>query len=365
MTSSKGKLEICMSAPTNKAVSVLRKTLNNNKVLYKTIYALLGLRMEADGGVKELKDSGEDSLNTLKLIIVDEGSMISSILLEYMESKLSLVDTKVVIIGDKEQLPPVGEIDSPIWNKYPTNYELTEVMRHQNAILTYVQSIRANPNPSIDSPGLPVVFDDDITYMETISEHAERGEFHDGTAKAIAYRNMTVDFMNKFIRSKYPLTKSEEEYVEGDRIVFSEPFSIDKVPVASTDQEGVITSTRVTTHTVHRMLNVWKLGITLEGGRTCTATVIHENSRDMLNIILNGHANAKPKPEWYKFWTLKDSFQHIKHAYAITSHRSQGSTFCNIFVDMGDIFLNKNVEERTKCFYVACSRAAGSLNIFP
>jgi exodeoxyribonuclease-5 len=43
--------------------------------------------------------------------------------------------------------------------------------------------------------------------------------------------------------------------------------------------------------------------------------------------------------------------------YAITVHRSQGSTFNNIFVDMEDIMRNRNWLECLKLFYVAITRA--------
>jgi len=97
--------------------------------------------------IKELKDSGEDKITDFDLIVVDEGSMVSTILLDYIKKKTALADTKIIFIGDKAQLPPVGEPFSPIWKEFKTNYELTEVERHQNSILDFVQKIRGNSNP--------------------------------------------------------------------------------------------------------------------------------------------------------------------------------------------------------------------------
>ena len=66
-------------------------------------------------------------------------------------------------------------------------------------------------------------------------------------------------------------------------------------------------------------------------------------------------ARANPKL-WKKFWALKELFHEIKYAYAITAHRSQGSTYEQVFVDYQDILYNRNRKEAFQCLYVACSR---------
>jgi len=42
----------------------------------------------------------------------------------------------------------------------------------------------------------------------------------------------------------------------------------------------------------------------------------------------------------------------------MTVHKSQGSTFENVFVDAEDILANPNREEALRCLYVAVSRAS-------
>ena len=100
--------KIALCAPTNKATAVLKMTVAFKGIAYRTIYSILGLKMMADGGFKELKDTGKDKVSNFDLIVIDEGSMISQQLLDYLESKIAVTNTKVLIIGDKEQLPPVG-----------------------------------------------------------------------------------------------------------------------------------------------------------------------------------------------------------------------------------------------------------------
>ena len=56
------------------------------------------------------------------------------------------------------------------------------------------------------------------------------------------------------------------------------------------------------------------------------------------------------------FWEFKEAFHKLRHAYAITAHRSQGSTYDTAFVDWRDILLNRNRGEAFRCLYVACTR---------
>jgi AAA domain/UvrD-like helicase C-terminal domain len=357
-------IKICMGGPTNKSTAVLADSVGNSDITFKTIYSLLGLRMMANGEIKELKDSGQDSVGNYDLVIVDEASMVSSELIDYIKKKTALADTKVIFIGDKEQLPPVNEQVSPIWVQFKLDYELTEVMRHQNSILDFVQSIRGNTKPKFKSTGDQVfVHEDETPFISEIERLAKAGDFHAGKAKAIAWRNVTVDFLNKFIRQTNDATNSEDTFVPGDRIVFKQPLVIEEKLLASTDEEGTVVDVKVAHHNKYPMLKAWQVKIKLDWtGSHVTAYVVHESSQKNLDMMLD---EFKTKKRWDLFWKLKEAFHDIAYGYALTAHRSQGSTFDRVFVDGGDILLNRNIEERTKCLYVACSRASKELHVFP
>ena len=57
----------------------------------------------------------------------------------------------------------------------------------------------------------------------------------------------------------------------------------------------------------------------------------------------------------------------LDYGFAMTSHKSQGSTFDTVFVDVNDIVFDKrgeiyaNVEEINRRLYVACSRCRNKL----
>ena len=54
-------------------------------------------------------------------------------------------------------------------------------------------------------------------------------------------------------------------------------------------------------------------------------------------------------------------FANISWGASISCHRSQGSTYDNVFVDINDIFKNPNLEEAKRCLYTALTRASISL----
>jgi len=360
-------IDIAVTTPTNKSLKVIKNSIGSDaKVVFKTIYSLLGLRMEPNGSVKELVDSGlTKDAGQYDLIIIDEASMLSKVVLDYLEQKTIFTGTKVLFIGDNEQLPPVGEDVSAIWKEFPVDFTLTKVERHDNSILTFVQSVRGNHKPKFKSTGDEVFILRDCDFEAKLIAAAREGKFHDGRAKAIAWRNATVDMYNEIIRSEYEATMSDKPFVRGDRIVVMAPIPSD-IPsapsVANTDDEGVIRGAIVSNHPKFPEYRIWSLDIELETGEMIVGRVIHAKSEDAFKEKLNEYSQKKM---WKHFWNLRDSFHSIKHGYAITAHRAQGSSYPNVFVDAGDIMLNRDVSTRAKCLYVACSRASKELNIFP
>ncbi|MDE4942882.1 AAA family ATPase, partial [Francisella tularensis] len=61
------------------------------------------------------------------LIIIDEASMINTVLFELIDSEInrSLI-TKVLFLGDQAQLPPIGDQLSPIFT-LENSYQLTQL----------------------------------------------------------------------------------------------------------------------------------------------------------------------------------------------------------------------------------------------
>ena len=56
-----------------------------------------------------------------------------------------------------------------------------------------------------------------------------------------------------------------------------------------------------------------------------------------------------------------DCFAKLNYGYCITVHKSQGSTFENVYIDIDDILNNNNEEETMKCIYTAITRTSNTL----
>ena len=65
----------------------------------------------------------------------------------------------------------------------------------------------------------------------------------------------------------------------------------------------------------------------------------------------------------WKYWNenVIDVFAQLNYGYCITVHKSQGSTFKNVFIDVYDIFNNNNKEDSLKCLYTAITRCSDNL----
>jgi exodeoxyribonuclease-5 len=129
----------------------------------------------------------------------------------------------------------------------------------------------------------------------------------------------------------------------------------------STDEEATVEKVQVLPHPIYgdRFL-VYVLELTTDEGGTVTASVIHESSLADYNRELSRRAEeAKKRPGlWGTYWSFVDQFHDLRPCHALTVHRSQGSTFDNVFVDVGDVMSNRNFSEALRCLYVAVSRAS-------
>lgn len=56
---------------------------------------------------------------------------------------------------------------------------------------------------------------------------------------------------------------------------------------------------------------------------------------------------------WAPLYSVKNRYADIDYSYAITSHKSQGSTYDNVIVDEQDIqSVTKNDKNSKKCHYI-------------
>ncbi len=366
--------QICFTAPTNKAVKVLRNYLDGADLLScpsRTIYSLLGLSLQANGEVKELTNPEEPvDLSAFRLIIVDEASMVNRFLMSAIRDAQERWKIKVLFMGDPAQLPPVGETTSPVWNI--TNVaELTTVMRYGNSMLDLATSIRKvvdHPFPSVKVETKPPVYKlSKPEWLDKIVENLPL--FQSGEAKIIAWRNVKVDEYNAYVR-EHIFGRSESKanrWLPNDKIVATAHLKdLDDNAFMKTDEEATVLQVTLGQHPIHSEFEIFNILALDELERKVTLRTLTPEGLFAVNNRLNElamEAKSGKKYKWREFWKLKEAFHEIRHSYAITSHRSQGSSYTKTFVDLEDIMLNRNRGEAFRSLYVACTRQREELYV--
>lgn len=356
------------TAPTNKATRELRKSVTSPdyKPECRTIYSLLGLKLEPNGEVKELS-APEDpvDLSDFRLVVVDEASMINENLRRFIKEAAADYGVKFLFMGDRYQLPPVGEERSPIW-LIKNRVVLTKIMRYDNQILTHATAVRAaidSPIPSIkllnDNDGKQGVWTfDERQFRAQILDRADEFAKPD-MAKAIAWRNVTVDGLNKLIRARLYRNDADSPWLPTDRVIYTAPArDLDDKPMASTDDEGTIERVETDWHPIYGDFKCFRVTISMDEGAPTIAWVLHPEAQlkyaeHLENLAADARTNRRL---WGKFWDFKDAFHQLRHAYALTAHRAQGSTYKSVFTNWRDILLNRNRKEAYQCLYVSDTR---------
>jgi len=373
------------TAPTNKATKVLRDSVSTlwNRPMCRTIYSLLGLRLDSSGEIRVITkaEPGSEKVDLKKYtaVIVDEGSMVNKTLLDTIREVATRLNVKFLFMGDPMQLPPINETGSLIWS-INVGAHLTKVMRYDNAILELATQLRdqiENDTRSISlkskNTGTTITANEGVwkknkdEFEATLKEQAEAGLFSlPNMSKVIAWRNVRVDMFNTLIRNSIFKDKNVPRWAIGDRVIFTAP-AIDRGGniIATTDDEGIVTSSETECLNILDIdFKVWSLAIKSDfDDKSIPAIVLHEDSAGAYHQILREiaeAAKAKKRP-WNDYWTFKEIFNELRYAYAITAHRSQGSTYDTAFVCWQDILRNTNELEAYKCLYVASTRPKRAL----
>lgn len=367
------RMSIACTAPTNKAVKVLRESLGKEfSVDCATIFSLLGLRLEANGDVKELFiPEHPKSLSDYDAVVVDEAGMLGEKPYAAVVAAQKRSGIPFIFMGDEFQLPPVKEIRSKVWD-IPNIVRLTKVMRHDNQILNLAVWVRERINATIHPAFLKSDYDERGGVMKLnprefekgIVQAAEAGLFSNGKGKVIAWRNATVNQYNQLIR-EIILPNAVLPYEKGDKIIAAQPLTEGKRTMMHTDDEATVLEAEEAFHPVHPMFAVIKLKVQVDSTykREEFLYAVHPKAQLELQAELTNLAEAarKDKRKWKAYWVLADAFHQIKLAYAITAHRSQGSTYESTFVDANDVLSNPNRPEANRCFYVAATRSKRDL----
>lgn len=364
---------IVLTAFSNKATKVLAAMASQWQIELDamTCCKLLGLRPvinEEDGRQIFQPDRQQGSqIDRYRLVIVDECSMINQEMWELLVNAVSNLyhNTQILFVGDPAQLPPVNEPESACFRHILHRAELTEVVRYGGAIGVVADDLRRN----LDRPSWPTFRNDtnaDHTegcfvlprpVWETLLIRAFTSPAYQNNpdqVRALAYTNHRVAQLNRLIRSAI-YGPDARRFVPGERLIALNPCLGDEALLLPTSAECEVLNVR---RGKEGDWPVWRLEVETEEGEYRTLRVLHESGQQDLATRLEALAQEK---RWMEFWDLKQQFHEVDYAYSLTIHKSQGSTFQDVFIDVPSMRASRQVIERNQLCYVAFTRAAKRL----
>jgi hypothetical protein len=369
--------KIAVSAPINKAVKVQMKILKEwglGDIPTHTCAQLFGVRRKVVDG-EEVFTPDPNAYEFYKdygIIIVDEGSTINAQLWEMLldATNDSLFSPRFIILGDPAQLPPINEGESLAMRWPCPHAHLSTVQRYDGAIAKMADDVRQN----LDRPTLPT-FTMDVdpdtkkgiyavdrpTWEAMIRKVFTSTEYHANPdhAKILAYTNQRVHEFNVLVRNALGY---RAPWVPGERIIALAPYA----PAISLGYgPGLTTSDEATIRSLYEGsigdVPAWFLELD-NGG---TIPVPRRPAEFEAHL-----ANLRKGKQFGKYWALKEQFADVTYAYALTVHRSQGSTYKYAFVDVSDFRkckgqhrteFGERVLERNQLLYVALTRPSERL----
>lgn len=372
--------DIALTAPTNKATKVLRKMATDRglkDVRCLTIQSANKLRMMDDAPEKYLTKGGASDFDSFKLIVVDEASMVGQWMAEQILEEAQLHNTKVLFVGDPLQLLPVKDGDHAAFSAGIPQVKLTQIVRQAegNPILqlgAYFRGLLDGRIHQTEDVPLSVNADGEGVH-EILKRFSSRfveavvGQNHYDDNRAIAWTNVAVNSLAAKARhGKYH--DAGYTFVAGERVYTAAPVKDGgETAVMYTDQEATVVEVgEAGAHPSYTSHDAIPVRLESDDGDKVYVWLppLHEKeaiearASDLRERAMKLTERSRESREaWKDFHDFRDAWADIRSVHALTAHRSQGSTFENVWVDLRDIAGCRNPKERWRLLYVACTRA--------
>jgi len=398
--------KIAVTGPTNKSVRVIKKStgIKNPRVSFQTIHKMLGLteRITSDGQ-QEFVNQGDfvPPIEKIKLLIIDEVSMLNDDLFHEILRYRDRV--KIICMGDPAQIPPVGKPDCiPFRDEFSEMYgiktlELKTIMRQKedNPIIDTSVIIRNDlENPYVDTgessklndkgEGIEIInlnsSDRRGAFSDVLGRYFKTDEFKEDSeySKIIAWRNKTVETMNNLVRKViYGEENIGSKILIGEKLIANNPIIEMSQILFNTNDEFSVEDFEIKTEKVkvaddEGILKYYETKVSFLNDEDKKISyyidILHEDSESYFNVLagkLKKIAIEKRGKEksWIKYYDFIRRFADVSYAYAITAHKSQGSTYNTAFVLEDDIDVNTNIVERNRIKYTAYTRSSKKLYV--
>ena len=397
------KQKMILLAPTGRAAKVF--SLNAGHAAY-TIHRRI-YRQKSAGDLSAF--SLNDNLNRDTLFIIDEASMIanqgygdsafgSGCLLDdlmtfvYQSGRGS--NCRMLLIGDKAQLPPVGEDESPAlmadvlrcYGMRVYECDLNQVLRQgeESGILWNATQIRQmiTHDEMTQLPKIRFVGFSDIQMVPggELIDALSSSYYRVGVDQTIVVTrsNKRANIYNQGIRNM--VLDREEELCGGDQLMivknnyFWTEGSKD-IPFLANGDIAVVRRVR----NVHELYGFRFAEVTMQfpdyDDYELTATVCldtlsteapaltREQQEQLFNAVMEDYADIPTKPERIKKMKSDRYYNalQIKFAYAVTCHKAQGGQWAHVYLDQGYMTDDMLTPDYIHWLYTAFTRTTEKL----
>ena len=401
------KQKMILLAPTGRAAKVF--SLNAGHAAYTIHRRIYRQKTAADLSSFNLNDN----LNRDTLFIIDEASMIANqgygesafgsgfLLDDLMQFVYSGTNCRMMLIGDKAQLPPVGEDESPAlmadvlrgYGMKVYECDLNQVLRQElgeeSGILWNATMIRQMVThdamtqlPRIRLKGFAdicAVPGDEL--IESLASSYSRVGLDETTV--ITRSNKRANIYNQGIRNQ--VLDREDELCRGDQLMIvknnyywssgGEGTEAEALPFIANGDVAVVQRCR----NVHELYGFRFAEVTMQfpdyDDYELTATVMldtltteapaltREQQEQLYNAVLEDYQDIPLKSDQIK--KLKSDRYYnalqIKFAYAVTCHKAQGGQWAHVYLDQGYMTDDMLTPDYIHWLYTAFTRATEKL----
>ena len=392
------KQKLILLAPTGRAAKVF--SLNADHAAY-TIHRRI-YRQKSAGDLSAF--SLNDNLNRDTLFIIDEASMIANqgygehmfgsgcLLDDLMQFVYNGQNCRMMLVGDKAQLPPVGEDESPAlmadvlrcYGMKIYECDLNQVLRQseESGILWNATRIRAIllPPSSFLLPQIRIQGFADIVavpgdeLIESLASSYSRVGMDE--TMVITRSNKRANIYNQGIRNT--VLDREDELCRGDQLMIVKNNYFWGSPRMSFLANGDVAVVRRVRH-VHELYGFRFAEVTmqfpdyddyeleaivnLDSLTTEAPALTREQHEQLYNAVLEDYADIPHKADRIKKLKTDRYYNalQVKFAYAVTCHKAQGGQWAHIYLDQGYMTDDMLTPDYIHWLYTAFTRATEKL----
>lgn len=403
--------QIYVAAVSHKAKGVIKNSFGEDTRGKKffSIASLLGMKGINDNDTQTTKFQVGLKVplldNPPALLVIDEASMITEdVLKKIIDINSSLSRPfQMLFLGDIGQIQPIRDEQSEF---YRTHKDLLNKKsdifnsKHKSKLITRVRQGEANPilpyadyfwensqkeNPELN-PTQHIVRNNQITDKGSLLFTNSEAEVLNSVIKAVknaVEKGLTnhVKIVTYHVNEKTELNQKihealfgkDSDYSKGDMLILNSPYDLPDVNATMENSSEIqiksIQDTDVDEFGVHTLyLETNGTAYTRTGNeqKDCVIQVVSRNDIGLYNQKLQelaSHAKrqtnrALKKQAWGDFWEYKGRYADVDFGYAITAHKSQGSTYDIVVVDEKDIMgtTATSNQEKSELIYTALTR---------